>query len=190
MKKIILIVLMAMISSFSYYGAVNENGEKVVDFNTTSQEENIVEEQAEEIQEDITSQEENTIAQAEVIQQEETKVEDTVDEKSKTSVTENKSQNDNKGKTTQTQQKQADTSVAETQTTQPVTKTLTPDDLEYWCVAGGTHHIAGDGANEHGYYASWNEANQAFENYTKGWESVQYKIDHCSCGKYYFWAIK
>ena len=32
MKKIILIIFMAMISSFSYYGAVNEKGEKVVDF--------------------------------------------------------------------------------------------------------------------------------------------------------------
>lgn len=71
-----------------------------------------------------------------------------------------------------------------------VPKTLTPDDLEYWCVAGGSHHVAGDGANEHGYYSSWNEANQAFENYTKGWNSVQYKIDTCSCGKYYFWAIQ
>ena len=29
MKKIILIIFMAMISSFSYYGAVNEKGEKV-----------------------------------------------------------------------------------------------------------------------------------------------------------------
>ena len=71
-----------------------------------------------------------------------------------------------------------------------VPKTLTPDDLEYWCVAGGSHHVAGDGANEHGYYSSWNEANQAFENYTKGWNSVQYKIDTCSCGKYYFWVIQ
>lgn len=92
-------------------------------------------------------------------------------------------------------QEQVNTSVVETPkkeepVPQPVTKTLTPDDLEYWCVAGGTHHIAGDGANEHGYYSSWNEANQAFENYTKGWNSVQYKIDTCSCGKYYFWAIQ
>lgn len=71
-----------------------------------------------------------------------------------------------------------------------VPKTLTPDDLEYWCVAGGLHHVAGDGANEHGYYSSWDEANQAFENYTKGLNSVQYKIDACSCGKYYFWAIQ
>ena len=61
---------------------------------------------------------------------------------------------------------------------------------EDWCAEGGTHHIAGDGANEHGYYSSWNEAQIAFENYTKGWPSVQYKISQCLCGKYYFWAIK
>lgn len=71
-----------------------------------------------------------------------------------------------------------------------VTKKPTPSDLDYWCAEGGTHHIAGDGANEHGYYSSWNEAQIAFENYTKGWPSVQYKISQCLCGKYYFWAIK
>ena len=70
------------------------------------------------------------------------------------------------------------------------TKTLTEDDLEYWCVGGGIHHIAGDGKDEHGHYSSWDEADRAFQEYTKGWESVQYKIDHCACGKYYFWAIK
>lgn len=73
---------------------------------------------------------------------------------------------------------------------QQVTKTITESDLEYWCVGGGKHHVAGDKSNEHGYYSSWNEANQAFENYTKGWASVQYKISQCSCGLYYFWAIK
>ena len=60
----------------------------------------------------------------------------------------------------------------------------------YWCIEGGTHHIAGDGANEHGYYSSWDSAYQAFEEYTKDWASCQYKIDQCACGKYYFWAIK
>ena len=75
-------------------------------------------------------------------------------------------------------------------TEEKITKEPTPSDLGYWCAEGGTHHIAGDGANEHGYYSSWNEAQIAFENYTKGWPSVQYKISQCLCGKYYFWAIK
>jgi hypothetical protein len=74
--------------------------------------------------------------------------------------------------------------------TKTETKTLTPDDLEYWCVGGGTHHIAGDGANEHGYYSSWDEAYSAFEQYTSGWSSVQFKVSACSCGLYYFWAIQ
>lgn len=69
-------------------------------------------------------------------------------------------------------------------------KTITPSDLEYWCVGGGSHHVAGDGAEEHGYYASWDEANNAFEEYTKGWASVQFKIIQCPCGLYYFWAIQ
>lgn len=54
MKKIILIIFMAMISSFSYYGAVNEKGEKVVDFTNSSQEENIIQE------ENMVEKEENT----------------------------------------------------------------------------------------------------------------------------------
>ena len=70
------------------------------------------------------------------------------------------------------------------------TKTITPSDLEYWCVAGGSHHVAGDRNNEHGYYKSWDEAYKAFLNYTKDWSSVQYKVSQCSCGLYYFWAIK
>lgn len=87
--------------------------------------------------------------------------------------------------------RQETTSVEETpkEETQ-VTKTPTESDLEYWCVAGGEHHVAGDGQNEHGYYSTWDEAYKAFENYTKGWASVQFKISQCSCGLFYFWAIK
>ena len=87
--------------------------------------------------------------------------------------------------------RQETTSVEETpkEETQ-VTKTPTESDLEYWCVAGGEHHVAGDGQNEHGYYSTWDEAYKAFENYTKSWASVQFKISQCSCGLFYFWAIK
>lgn len=69
-------------------------------------------------------------------------------------------------------------------------KELTPDDLEYWCVGGGSHHVAGDGQNEHGYYNTWDEAYNAFLNYTANWSSSQYKVSCCSCGLYYFWAIQ
>lgn len=66
----------------------------------------------------------------------------------------------------------------------------TPQDLSYWCVEGGSHHVFGDGADEHGYYNSWAEAEQAFQSFTAGWSSLQYKIEQCACGKYYFWAIQ
>lgn len=67
---------------------------------------------------------------------------------------------------------------------------LDQSDLSYWCIDGGSHHIAGDGANEHGYYKTWEDAHKAFEDYTKGWASVQYKISQCGCGLFYFWAIQ
>lgn len=74
MRKIIVVIIAAMISSFSYYGAVNEKGEKVVDLTTNIQEENVVEnESVEETQGNIIEQIENTIAQAEIIQNEEIK---------------------------------------------------------------------------------------------------------------------
>lgn len=60
----------------------------------------------------------------------------------------------------------------------------------YYCVEGGSHHLAGDGPNEHGYYNSWDSAFSAYESYTTGWESTQFKVDQCPCGLYYFWAIK
>lgn len=62
--------------------------------------------------------------------------------------------------------------------------------IEYWCVLGGSHHIAGDGLNEYGYYSSWDETYKAFENFTVDWNSVQFKISQCACGLYYFWAIQ
>ena len=57
MIKIIVVIIVAMISSFSYYGAVNEKGEKVVDLTTNIQEENVVEnESVEETQGNIIEQ--------------------------------------------------------------------------------------------------------------------------------------
>lgn len=73
---------------------------------------------------------------------------------------------------------------------QPTQSNSTPSDLSYWCAEGGSHHVLGDGPQDHGYYSSWDAANQAFLNYTREWQSVQYKIDQCACGLYYFWAIQ
>lgn len=119
MKKIILIIFMAMISSFSYYGAVNEKGEKVVDFTTSSQEENIVvSETAQETQENIVEQLENTVAQAETIQDEETEIQEITKEPTTPIVEKtNKSDNTNKNKETkqaQVTQPKQDSQVKET----------------------------------------------------------------------------
>ena len=82
---------MAMISSFSYYGVVNEKGEKVVDFETTQQEENIITNQiAEETQENVVNEVGNTIAQAEIKQEEQTNAENVVDQNQTPTVEENK----------------------------------------------------------------------------------------------------
>ncbi len=118
MKKIILIIFMAMISSFSYYGAVNEKGEKVVDFTNSSQEENIVvSEIVQETQENIVEQVENTVAQAETIQDEETKIQETTKEPTKPVVEKtSKSDNTNKNKgnkPTQVTQPKQDSQVKE-----------------------------------------------------------------------------
>lgn len=75
-------------------------------------------------------------------------------------------------------------------TTKNEKKERRKNDIKYWCVEGGSHHIAGDGKNEHGYFSTWEKAHKAFQKYTKGWASVQYKISQCSCGLYYFWAIQ
>lgn len=98
MKKIILIIFMAMISSFSYYGAVNEKGEKVVDFTNSSQQENIVTNKTmEETQENVVEQVENTIAQAEIIKDEETEIQETPKEQT-TPVVEKSNKSDNTSK--------------------------------------------------------------------------------------------
>lgn len=173
--------------------AVEEN--VIGDENIISENEQIEIEQEQIANNDNENEEIKEVAQEPVIQ-------DVPKETPKTT----NSQNDRTIKKTETvakpstqettpKQEQVNISVAETpkkeETPPPqVTKTITPDDLEYWCVGGGSHHIAGDRANEHGYYSSWDEANQAFENYTKGWASEQHKIDTCSCGLYYFWAIQ
>ena len=78
MIKIIVVIIVAMISSFSYYGAVNEKREKVVDFTTSTQEEN---KNVEETPENIIEQIENTIAQAETTQNQETKTQGIENEK-------------------------------------------------------------------------------------------------------------
>ena len=69
-------------------------------------------------------------------------------------------------------------------------QTIPKQEEKIYCVDGGKTHIAGDGANEHGYYKTWDEAFDAYEKYTEGWESSHFKINQCFCGLYYFSVTK
>lgn len=146
-----------------------------------------------------TNNQENIVQTESVNQKEIKNTEKTDEKKSKTTTNNNSSEKTSiaqKEIKKDTQEKESkkeenETSVIETPKEEtPVVKAPTKDDLEYWCIAGGSHHVAGDGENEHGYYSTWDKANQAFLEYTKDWTSVQYKISCCPCGLYYFWAIK
>ena len=67
--------------------------------------------------------------------------------------------------------------------TQPTkTESKPKQEEKIYCVDGGKTHIYGDGANEHGYYKTWDEAFKAYEDYTRGWDGAQFKVDQCACG--------
>ena len=116
------------------------------------------------------------------------------------SITENKTQKkeskSNSIKTTPVQEQPVVETKSEPEPKEEVKPATTPAKKEekheerIYCVDGGKTHIYGDGANEHGYYKTWDEAFKAYEDYTKGWDSTQFKVDQCACGLYYFWVIK
>ena len=80
-------------------------------------------------------------------------------------------------------QQQETTKSFETQNT-----TQTKQETAYWCIDGGTHHIAGDGVDEHGYYTTWEQADAAAKDYMNKNSLYHYKVDSCACGLYYFQA--
>lgn len=121
--------------------------------------------------------------------------------KNETTTTSNQTKAQSNNKSTQSSQKAPSTTNNKPVNSNTQTQTSTGTNANnnnqsqqvntpYYCVEGGSHHLSGDGANEHGYYGTWDAAFSAYENYTAGWESTQFKVDQCPCGKYYFWAIK
>ncbi len=199
MKKLI-VVIMLLISSFSYYGAVDENGEKIADLQNvvgienTVQDETIeieVQESAEEI---IVEEVSDTkkVEQVEVVK-EQSKEETKVIQNVNTEITEQPKENEqpevqstvpNQEEISQPQQPAVvESNISNIQQPQQPT-------ISNWCIEGGPQHIQGDGINEHGYYTSWDEAYQAFENDTQTWNACQFKIGQCACGKFYYWAIE
>lgn len=200
--KVILISIGLVASMLSgvglnYYNKANDaevianvSKDEIVAEDNETTEENTVQEKS--IENNVVEDVKQDKIESEVIAKEPVKTEEKSKPKSNsstTTITTTQKQN--------TQEKKQSNIPASSQVTRETPKVeekkntnQTQSDLGYWCVSGGSHHVAGDGANEHGYYSSWNQANQAFESYTSGWASVQYKISQCPCGLYYFWATK
>lgn len=199
---IIIFIIVAIILAILVYVIFNKKKETSVDA-ISNISGNILEESTKELQ-NTTNIIENAVEENKVatqVIQEEVNQDDTTTDNSSNSNSNNKAnpQTKNSTKSTKTDKSQTTNSggnSSKTEQTQTSTQTQQPSsepakqETAYWCVDGGTHHVAGDGANEHGYYSSWDSAYQAFEEYTKDWTSCQYKINQCACGKYYFWAIK
>ena len=77
-----------------------------------------------------------------------------------------------KSNESRTEQKQEIASKVEVQEKEPEKEIKQEEKAQTksnWCFEGGSNHIAGDGANEHGYYNTWEEAFNAYEEYTKNW---------------------
>ena len=196
MKKIFIVLIMLITSLVAkpIDGDINNTNEDVT--------QNLISEQ-------VTSYEQNNFAEnTKQIDEKQEQENDSVqiqEEKKETEIsskdiTENKTQKkeskSNSINTTPVQEQPVVESKSEPEPKEEVKPVTTPAKKEekheekIYCIDGGKTHIYGDGANEHGYYKTWDEAFKAYEDYTKGWDSTQFKVDQCACGLYYFWVIK
>ena len=192
MKKIFIVLIMLITSLVAkpIDGDINNTNEDVT--------QNLISEQ-------VTSYEQNNFAEnTKQIDEKQEQENDSVQiqeekkepEISSKSITENKTQKkeskSNSIKTTPVQEQPVVETKSEPEPKEEVTPAKKEEKYEekIYCVDGGKVHIYGDGANEHGYYKTWDEAFKAYEDYTKGWESTQFKVDQCACGLYYFLVIK
>ena len=192
MKKIFIVLIMFITSLVAkpIDGDINSTNEDVtqnlISEQVTSNEDSNIAEEVEKIDEK-QEQENNSVQILE---------EKKEPEISSKSITENKTQKkeskSNSIKTTPVQEQPVVETKSEPEPKEEVTPAKKEEKYEekIYCVDGGKTHIYGDGANEHGYYKTWDEAFKAYEDYTKGWDSTQFKVDQCACGLYYFWVIK
>ena len=193
MKKLFIIVLMLITSLVpnKYDGDVSEN-----ELQNTNDEEIILSLENEIVQNEVIEQVEGNhiVAQdtSEIIVQEEISIENNKPERN--IVYQEDTQSYQELPKIETvpqvieQPKQEDNLLEDKQP--EVIKQEPKQEEKIYCVDGGSIHIYGDGANEHGYYKTWDEAFKAYEDYTKGWESTQFKVDQCACGLYYFYVTK
>ena len=213
MKKLFMILMMCIISSCSYYGAVNEKGERIDRIEEAIQITNSVENEKSENTEikpkeqEIVENKENEVSRKENNEQKiqksnnvqeikkSTQVENSTKKASKSVKNSNTETKQEKAKETNTQKetsKKTETEQKKSSATQTEQKNQTTQKQEksIYCIDGGKVHIAGDGENEHGYYKTYDEAFKAYEEYVKDWDYAHYKINQCFCGLYYFCATK
>ena len=166
---------------------INESVEEQDNNNVTN---NLIENNVENT---ITENESNNITETNEKKQSNTSETETSETKKKAKQKiKTQKQNNNKVKATKINKNQSKTKKVTKKKTNKTnnkqTKTKKQDKI--YCSEGGKTHLAGDGANEHGYYNTWDEAFSAFEKYAKGKDATNYAIRVCpGCGKYYFWVI-
>ena len=91
MKRIIMICIILLISNYSYYGKVNEKGEKITGFENTIQDNVTQNEVTEEKQEETTNEANNVVEQKETVETEEIKQSTAKPEEKKEDTKSNKS---------------------------------------------------------------------------------------------------
>lgn len=92
-------------------------------------------------------------------------------------------------KNTSTQTSTSSNTKATTPPSTPTQSTTTNTKTKSnWCFEGGSKHMSGTDAYEHGYYATWQQAWDALTSYMKDFSSGNYYVDQCACGKYYYYC--
>lgn len=186
MKKVIVIFIIFIISSFSYYGKVDENGEKVIDFKSVAQSENtkqdkIVEETREdredEIKEDIKEKVENVIEQEQKVQQEETKEEEKTEE-TKQEIKQNIKIEPEKRKDENTESKNNTKNEKTTETSKKETKVEEKKTTEN--KQTNTKNTPKCSHSSNGWYNTEADAIAVYNSEIKKWEDkwVNYEIDN------------
>lgn len=210
MKKIFIVVIIIAIGVFASYfigigtkNAENNTNEKIEESSNKMEEIAELENEQTQENEEIVQEEinESQVENSQVIEKKnETKNEQVIQQnevveskKSNKQLNQTKKQESNKSTQPSIKNDSKNTSTKKN-TDQPKQKTQKNETVtqqeKIYCTDGGKTHIAGDGANEHGYYKTWDEAFNAYEKYTEGWESSHFKINQCFCGLYYFYVTK
>lgn len=177
---VIMVLMMFIISSCSYYGKVDENGERITNFENKTQQENVVEnDNTEEKQEDISKEIENIVEQEENKQQEVIKQDPVKESKTETIKQESNSSKTNINK--ETKQKQEKPKVEETKVTISTNNNNTKENTEVNTNKNeSTNNIPKCSHSNTNWYSSKAEAEAIYNAEIKKWGDkwTNYEIDN------------